>query len=281
MRAIDLHSHTNKSDGSLTPTELVDMAIAKNLSALAITDHDTTDGLNEAISYAKDKDIEIIPGIELSTDYNGKEVHIVGLYIDYHDKQFQNTLQDFRDSRDDRNKKMCLKLQEKGIDITFEKLQAMDPNAVITRSHFAKFLFENGYINSLKEAFERYLGDHCDCYVPRERITPMEGVKLILEAGGIPILAHPILYHMSDAVLDQLVAELKECGLIGIEAKYCTYTSADEKDITALAEKYELAISGGSDFHGKAKPKLELGTGYGKLFVPESLLTILKENLNE
>ena len=277
MRAVDLHVHSLKSDGSLTPSELVDKALSLNLRAFALTDHDCTDGLPEAMEYAKDKDVEVIPGIELSTGYNGKDVHIVGLDIDYKNESLQKWLTDFRASRDLRNQKMCDKLRnEAGIDISYETLKATDPGAVITRSHYAKFLFAHGYVKSIREAFDRYIGDHARYYVPREKIDPREAVKVILLSGGIPVLAHPILYHLTKKQLSELASMLKEAGLIGIEAIYSTYAPSDEREIKALAKEYDLAISGGSDYHGVVKPGLEMGTGYGKLFVPEDVLDNLR-----
>jgi len=274
---IDLHVHSNCSDGTFTPTELVDYAIQKGLSAFALTDHDTTDGLEEAMTYAKDKGIEVIPGIEFSTEYEGRDIHILGLYIDYHNKEFKEQIQAFIDSRIFRNQKMCKKLQEAGIDISYEALLAKFPNATITRAHYARFLLDCGYVKSMTEAFDRYIGDHCPYYVPREKVTPSQAVKLILKADGIPILAHPTLYHMSDRRLEKLIAELKDAGLMGIEAIYSTYTAGEERQMRELAKRYNLLISGGSDFHGSNKPKLDLATGYGKLRIPASILGDIKK----
>lgn len=313
---IDLHVHSNRSDGTYSPTELVDYAIEKGLKAFALTDHDTVDGLKEALQYAEslrakqalstshlstpdmgaadtnsdsdkpDNSVthiipEIIPGIEFSTEYQGQDVHIVGLYIDYENEGFQKYLQDFVDSRNTRNEKMCRLLQEAGIDITYEALLQEFPDAVITRAHYAKYLLSHGYIKSMNEAFERFVGNHAPCYVPREKVTPAQAVQLILRAGGIPILAHPILYHMSDKRLDTLVSELKTAGLMGIEAIYSTYAPAEERQIRRLAGKYNLLISGGSDFHGGNKPGLDLGVGYGKLYVPDEILVNLKKSLTK
>ena len=289
---IDLHVHSTRSDGTYSPKELVDYAMIKGLRVFALTDHDTVDGLEEALKYARDmrngllplpegftdvsKVPEVIAGIEFSTEYEGRDVHILGLAFDYQNTLFQKKLQEFVNSRDLRNQKMCRLLQEKGIDITYEKLIEEFPDAVITRAHYAKYLLHHGYIKSLNEAFERYVGDHCPCFVPREKVTPVQAVELILQAGGIPILAHPILYHMSDDRLDKLVSTLKEAGLIGIEAIYSTYNAAEERQIRTLAAKYRLVISGGSDFHGSNKPKLDLGVGYGKLYVPDEVWDKLK-----
>lgn len=279
VTAVDLHVHSIKSDGSFTPSALVDYALEKGLSAFALTDHDTVDGLDEAINYAADKEIEVIPGIEFSTEFKGKDIHIVGLYIDYKSPAFQKKIQEFVDSRIERNKKMCEKLTEAGCPMTYEELLAEYPDAVITRSHYAGLLKKKGYIKSLPEAFERYIGDHSPCFVPREKVTPIQAIELIKEVGGISILAHPILYGMGQARLDHVVGMMAEAGLDGIEAVYCTYTPADERQIKGLAKKYNLLLSGGSDFHGKAKSGLELGTGYGKLFVPSSYLDEIKKKL--
>lgn len=310
---VDLHVHSTRSDGTYTPSQLVDYARKKGLTAFALTDHDSVDGLDEAIGYAaqlrqhftemtaldtqaheasqidqtthlkKNALVpaslvpEVIPGVELSSEYQEKDVHIVGLYIDYHNARFQEYLCHFVASRNARNHKMCTLLQKAGMDISYEKLQEAFPHSVITRAHYAKYMLEHGYIKSMTEAFDRYVGDHCPYYVPREKVTPAQAVALILEAGGIPILAHPILYHMSDARLDALVSELTEAGLMGIEALYSTYHACDERQIRCLAKKYDLLISGGSDFHGDNKPGLDLGTGYGGLCVPEKVLEKIRQ----
>ena len=318
---VDLHVHSTCSDGTFTPEELVDYAIQKGLTAFALTDHDTVNGLERAIRYAEElrqaqaaspvgfsrnnaddrfpvsfsrndaaarlpvssqsgaaalQVPEVIPGIELSTEYQGKDIHMVGLFIDYRQPEFAHYLEDFIRSREHRNEKMCALLREHGVDITYEALLSEFPGAVITRAHFARYLLSHGYIQSMKEAFDRYVGDHCPCFVPREKVTPAQAVELILGAGGVPVLAHPILYHMSDDRLDTLVAELKKIGLVGIEAIYSTYNTAEERQIRGLASKYDLKISGGSDFHGANKPKIDLGTGWGKLYVPDEVLENLR-----
>ena len=294
IKPIDLHVHSNKSDGSNTPSELVYMAMKKGLAAFALTDHDTVDGIDEALVcaerlYAESMNAmsgiapcdvpKVIPGIELSTEYQGKDIHMVGLYINHNSPAFRAHLKHFVDSREERNRKMCSRLTEAGIDISYEKLTAEFPDSVLTRAHYAVYLVNHGYSLSKEDAFSQYLGDHTKYFVPREKITPEMGVKLILDAGGIPILAHPILYRMSDARLEGLVARLKTAGLVGIEAIYATYNIAQERQIRKLADQYDLCISGGSDYHGEAKPGLEMGTGYGKLFVPEDVLGRLREQI--
>lgn len=281
MGIVDLHVHSNKSDGSFTPSELVDYAVEKGLRAFALTDHDTTEGLDEAIAAATGKEIEVIPGIEFSTEYEGKDIHIVGLYIDHKSEVFSKQIQAFVDSRTLRNRKMCANLQSAGIDISYEKLLAAFPGAVITRAHYAKYLLDHGAVNSMPEAFDKYLGDHTRYFVPREKVTPMQAVKLILDAGGIPVLAHPTLYHMSDKRLELLLYRLKEAGLAAMECIYSTYTPSEERQMKKLADKYGLLPSGGSDFHGTTKPKLDLAVGYGNLTVPEEILTNLKKWLQD
>ena len=277
---IDLHSHTNKSDGTLTPTQIVDLATEKGITILAITDHDTIEGIQEAMDRARDinsdpsltaKAPKIIPGIEFSTEWNGRDVHVVGLSIDHNNKSFTSKLDAFLDSREGRNRKMADKLKEVGIGISYEGLCKMFPDCVLTRAHFAKYLYEYGYVKSTHEAFERYLGPDAPCYVPREKITPVQAVNMTLEAGGIPVLAHPMIYKFGDEKLRELITMMKEAGLVGIEAMYSTHSEEDEKYIRDLAADMGLLISGGSDFHGNNKPGIELGTGCGNLNIPDEV----------
>lgn len=281
MGQIDLHVHSVCSDGTFTPKQLVDRAMEKGLSAIALTDHDTVDGITEMLEYAKNKPIEIIPGIEYSTEYNGRDVHIVGLFIDYTSQVFKDYLSRFQASRDNRNKKLCDNLRRAGIDITCEELSNAFPNATITRAHYARLMLDKGYVKSTGEAFDRYLGDHTPYFVHREKITPEEVISVTRKAGGIPILAHPMLYGLGNEQLDLLVSRLKEAGLMGIEAIYSTYTPQDERKVRRLAKKYNLLISGGSDFHGENKKGLELGIGYGHLYVNDDILKKLKQTLEK
>lgn len=280
-RCVDLHVHSTKSDGSLSPSDLVLEAKKKGLKAFALTDHDTVDGIEEAMAASIGSGVTVIPGIELSTEYEGKDIHIVGLLIDKEQPAFKEKIQEFVDSRILRNRKMCQKLTEAGIPLTYEELLAEFPGAVITRAHYAQILLKKGYTKSVKEAFERYIGDRGPCFIPREKITPEDGVKLILSAKGIPVLAHPLLYGMGKERLQLLVERLKAVGLEAIEAVYCTNTPSEEVQMRELAKKNSLLISGGSDFHGSAKPGLEMGTGYGKLYVHGEILDALKKRKEE
>lgn len=274
---IDLHVHSNCSDGTFTPTELVDYALKKKLAAIALTDHDTIDGLPEIFAAAEDSGLEVIGGIEFSTEFHGKDVHIVGLDFDYRMPEFCRQLTRFQNSRDIRNEKMISRLREEGIDITWEAMMQEYPDAVWTRAHFGKFLLEHGYVSDIKEAFSRYLADDACCFIPREKVTPVQAVELIRLANGIPVLAHPMLYHLDDASMDELIESLKAVGLTGIEGFYSTYSRADEEYVRMMADRHQLLLSGGSDFHGSTKPDIDLGTGKGNLKIPYELLTKLRE----
>ncbi len=282
MQYIDLHVHSNYSDGTLSPTELVALAMEKKLSAFALTDHDTVDGVEEALTAARKAStsghsITVIPGAEISAAYMGQDIHILGLFLDYHNPQLKKTLQAAANERDNRNKKMCKNLQAAGIPITVEKMKEDCQDAVLTRAHFAKFMLKEGYVSSIKEAFDKYLDSSSPYYVTREYLTPETAVKLILGAGGFPVLAHPLLYKLSPTQLEALITSLKDYGLKGIEAIYSNNVNNDEAYVRSLARKYNLFITGGSDFHGSVKPDIDLGSGRGNLRIPSTLLDDMKK----
>lgn len=282
MKYIDLHVHSNISDGTLTPTEVVNEAVRSGLSAIALTDHDTVLGLQEAREAAKRHaangyDIEIIPGVEISSAYKGKDLHILGLYIDDMNETLVKTLEAAVKEREERNIKMIRNLNNAGIPITLEALQESEPDAVITRAHFAKFLTENGFTKTRNEAFDKYLGTDGPYYVPRQFMTPEEAITLILQADGIPVLAHPLLYHLPADELSELVKKLKTFGLAGIEAIYTSNTGCDESDMRRLARLNDLLLSGGSDFHGANKPDIDIGKGRGNLKISYEILDKMKE----
>lgn len=276
---IDLHTHSTESDGTLSPTALVELAKERQLSAIALTDHDTISGLPQARLAAQRLGIELVPGIELSTDYNGLEVHILGYYIDESNTSFLSQLQKFRSGREERNRKMVQRLQEEGFDFTYEELCQAFPDSVLTRAHFARFLFDRGYVKSMDAVFRQYIGNSCRCYVPREKLTPMEAVALIHTGGGLACFAHPILCGLGKDRLESLIRELKAHGLDGLEAVYSTYAPKDESLIRQFAAQYELLICGGSDFHGSNKPDISLGSGKGNLRIPYAYLQQIKDRL--
>lgn len=277
MDYVDLHVHSTASDGSLKPSEVIWLAKEINLRAVALTDHDTIDGIDDALETGKTAGIEVIPGIELSCSYNNKEIHMVGLFINHKNAFFCEKLDELKLTRDSRNYEMADKFNEIGIPITFEEIRDHYPDAIITRAHFASYLHEKGYVSSVKDAFDRYLNDRGPCFVPRSKMPASETIRLIHDAGGVAILAHPILYRMGNNALAEMVSSLAHCGLDGIEAIYSTYNSSDESLIRRLAKENNLVISGGSDFHGSNKPSIKLGTGLGKLHVHYDILSRIKE----
>ncbi|SDB10070.1 PHP domain-containing protein [Eubacterium oxidoreducens] len=277
---IDLHVHSTASDGTFTPSKLIKLAKENNLQAIALTDHDSIDGLAEASNESAKQNIEFVPGIELSTDHNGKELHVVGLYIDPTNKQLNDNLITFVNERDSRNAKMCELLQKEGFDITMEKLLAFAGTGVLTRAHFANYLVDHGYVKNIKAVFHEYLGNDCRCFVDRTLIKTTNAIHLIKQAGGVAILAHPGLYSYGDDKMRNALTEFKAAGLDGLEAIYSTYTPADERYFKGLAKEYDLLISGGSDFHGTNKPDIKLGTGKGSMFISYEILQTIKNYHN-
>ncbi len=278
MDAIDLHVHSTFSDGTLTPSELISRAKQFHLAAMALTDHDTIEGIPEAVQAASEQNLELVPGVELSTFWDEKEIHIVGLFIDYTDKTFQKELESLRDVRRNRNIAMCEKFTQLGIPIDYSDMEKEYSDAVITRAHFADYLLKKGYIKSRNEAFDRYIGSNGPCYVPRKKMPCAEAIRLIKNAGGVPILAHPVLYHLGKEPMNKLMDYLCDSGIVGLEAIYSTYTAGEEIQMKKLAGERGLILSGGSDYHGANKPHIELGIGRGHLFVPYSLLDEIKKH---
>lgn len=273
MKAIDLHTHSTASDGTFTPEEVIKAAVEAGLSAVALTDHDTLAGLDEAMEAARAYHIRCIPGIELSSDYKGRDIHIVGLGLDLSDPDLPKAIQSLLRRRDQRNEKIIQKMQNAGIDITMDKLRQRYGDAVITRANFARYLTGVGFCSSISEVFDRYLGPGMPFYVSKEPVSPAEVIAIIRHANGIPVLAHPLAYGMDLKELKTFIEMLKPAGLKAMEVFYSTHTPEDERNMRRLAEKTGLYMSGGSDFHGAAKPAIAIGKGLGHLFVPEELMT--------
>lgn len=283
MKTIDLHVHSTCSDGTDAPEQLPRLAKQKGLSALALTDHDTTVGVPAFLEACKEYGIEGIPGIEISCiydnhDYN-KEVHIVGLFINPEAATLCDTLEELRISRRNRNLAVVELFAKQGINFTLEDLEAMYPGAILTRAHFASYLLAKGFVGSVNEGFDRYLGDGKPCHIRRETMSSYQAIQLIHNAGGIAILAHPLTYKLGRESLERMVADLAKQGIDAMEAIYSTFTSRDEADMKQLAADNNLLISGGSDYHGKTKPTISLGTGKGRLEVPYDVLKNLKNLL--
>lgn len=277
---IDLHTHSTCSDGTCSPAELVKLAKTMGLSALALTDHDTIDGLAEFQAAGDFLGIETISGIEFAAlweNYHRPEIHIVGLGFAPDHPALGEQMGEIRRSRQLRNEKMCEKLTAIGLPVALEEVSANAGGEIITRAHFANVLLQKGYIQKREDAFRRYLSPGLPGYVEREFLSPALCIRTIKEAGGAAVLAHPTLYGLEAAALEELCKELISYGLDGIECQYSTYSAAETKAISALAERLHLLPSGGSDFHGKNKPAIRLGSGKGNLAVPYGFWAALRK----
>jgi len=245
---VDLHIHSTASDGRLSPAEIVRKAVEGGLAVIAISDHDTIDGITLAQAAAKDFPwLIFIPGVELSTDYPEGEVHVLGYFIDYTDPELKAVLERMRNSRRERAQGMITKLGDLDIHIEWQRVQEIAGSGSIGRPHIAQAMLEKGYIASIKEAFTKYIGRGGPAYVERKKRTPQEAVRLILRASGLPVLAHPFTASRDP---EALIAELKAAGLIGIEAYYNGYNADEVNKLVGLANKYSLVATGGSDYHG-------------------------------
>lgn len=278
MDTIDLHTHSTFSDGTFTPLQLVKYAEEKGLKAFALTDHDTTEGVKEAKSI--ETNVEVISGVEISTRYDKKEIHIVGLYVNENDADLNKQLKYYREKRVTRNFEILEKLNSLGVNITIDDVKESCTGDVISRAHIAKALVSKGFVGSYTEAFDRYLGDNKCAYVPRETLNYEESMELITKAGGVPVLAHPLLYKMSDTNLENMMVKLRQKGLKAVEVYYSTHSNSDTQHIMAMANRVGLIYSGGSDFHGATKPKIDMGTGMGKLAVPYEILEKIRGERN-
>ncbi|MDT7041936.1 PHP domain-containing protein [Candidatus Nitronereus thalassa] len=279
MPRIDLHLHTTYSDGSHSPAEVIQFAHEAGVTALAITDHDTVDGLPEAITAALDKGIKVIPGIELSSRFEGQDTHILGYFFDWQDGTFQTRLTEQQENREQRNPRVVDKLNQLGLELTYEEVKAMAGTGSIGRPHIANVLVAKGYVSSTKEAFDRYLADGASAYVERESPDTREAIAWIREAGGVPVLAHPHWTKRKGPELIEMCRTLKEAGLMGIEVFYSTHSKRQTSEFLELARKLDLLMTGGSDFHGTAKPGIYVGRGKGDLKVTEKLLEPLRKKV--
>jgi predicted metal-dependent phosphoesterase TrpH len=254
---IDLHTHSTASDGIYSPTELLRRAKDIGLRVLALTDHDSTGGLEEAAQVAAALDIDFIPGIEINTDVAGGEVHVLGYFPEYERPAFQAVLKVLRDARERRGQRMVELLNEHGIAIAWERVRQIAQGSV-GRPHVAKALLEAGYVQTIGEAFDRYIGKGCYAYVPRYRLTPEDAVLLIASANGLPVMAHPIELPGLDE-LRKWLPGLREAGMVGLETYYGPYTTGEELALRALADEYHLIPTGGTDFHGPGIHPTPLG----------------------
>ncbi len=276
MVRIDLHAHTTASDGSLSPEELVQLAKRQGVDTLAITDHDTVAGLRPAIAEGEKAGVTIVAGIEISCLYEKTELHILGYFINPDHPDLAPALSRYWASREDRNPRVVQRLRELGCDLTYDEVKAVAGAATVGRPHIAQVLIRKGYVRSVSEAFDRYLADDAPAYVPRQLPSPKEAIGLIRRIGGIPVLAHPVYMDRLSEPIERICATLKDLGLAGIESLYSSHTRQQTDRYRSIAREQGLLVTGGSDFHGEAKPNLLVGTGYGNLEISADLLEPMK-----
>jgi len=269
MKFADLHLHTVFSDGTSTPQELMDQAEKSGLAAVSVVDHDTVLALESSVKAGKEKNIEVLPGIELSAEYDGLEIHILGYLIDYKNKQLLEKLDFLKKNRIERIYKIVDKLKEQGIKIDPQTILSRVSNqGTVGRLHVARTMVKEGLVNSVFEAFQKYIGDKCPAYVLNFKLSPQESIKLIKSAGGIPVLAHPYILKRDD-----LIPIFADSGLMGLEAYYTEHSQSMVNSYLELAKRYNLLVTGGSDYHGDAKPEVKMGA----VKIPYELVERLKE----
>ncbi len=269
---VDLHIHTTASDGAHPPREIVRMALERGLRAIAITDHDSTEGVDEALAAAQGTPLLVIPGVEISTDIPRGEVHLLGYYLDAHNRELGATLAALRESRLHRAHKMVEKLAALGVTLSWERVQAIANGGSVGRPHVARALLEAGHIASLDDAFSLYIGREGPAYVERYKLTPADATALVARLGGLPVLAHPAYI----ANLSELLPQLAAAGLVGIESYYTGYTPEMTDGLLKLARQYGLVATGGSDFHGLG---VVANAHLGEPAVPFAAVTGLQDRL--
>jgi len=268
---IDLHLHTLASDGRLSPTELIQLVAKQGLETISITDHDSTEGLAEAYEAAKEFPyMRIIPGIEMSADIPGDEVHVLGYFLDYHDVEFQGMLTELRRGRVGRAQVMVEKLIALGKPVEWERVLHFAGDGTVGRPHIALAMVEAGYFKEPKEAFEEYLGNDGLAYYDRPKLNPTESVAMIRKVGGVPVLAHPTFMNDMEAG----IASLKKEGLVGMEVYYAQYDDDTVRHLARLAREYDLIPCGGSDYHGLGNTGEPLP---GTLGPPEETVKLLED----
>ncbi len=272
----DLHTHTNHSDGSLTPAELISEAKKLNL-IIALTDHNTVSGLPEFLKEAEKQGVTAVGGVELSTVYEGKEFHLLGLFIpDEKYSDVENLCIDYHGLKEQSNIDLITKLRTLGFDISYEKIQKRNIQGRVNRAHIAAELLEGGYVSSVPDAFARFLDEKCGLYVPPKRLELCDAVRFLVSIGAVPVLAHP-LKEVTPERLEEILPFAVESGLVGIETMHSSYSDDTIAVSKVIAEKFGLLESGGSDFHGSVKPGVMLGVGKGNLSISDDIYLKLKK----
>lgn len=272
-----MHTHTTRSDGSSTPEELIELASAKRARAVAITDHDTIAAIVEARAVAERCGIEFIAGIEISAEYSPGTMHILGYRIDEESIALAGKLYELKLARETRNPRIASRLQSLGLDVDYGEVARLAGNDVVGRPHFARVMVQKGYASSIQDAFDRFLKKDAAAYVEKARLSPADSIALIHEAGGVAVLAHPYQLNLpSYGHVDELVGELAQLGLDGVEAVYSRHSAAQRTSYTEIATRHGLLVTGGSDYHGSYKPDIDIVRGLGDLEVPYELLEAVK-----
>ena len=256
---IDLHIHTTASDGTCSPGEVVRLGAAAGLKLMAVTDHDTVAGVKEAVAEGEKLGIQVIPGIEISSDYMGEDTHILGYGVDPESPAMAEVLAWIVEERDRRNGQIAALMRKDGIEVDIDALKERYPGATVGRPHFARALVDHGWAKSVPEAFERWLNTGKPYYLPRNQLPFDRGFGFIHRAGGVAVLAHPLQYGYDPAGLRALIARAAQCGAEGMEVHYSGYTQAQRAMLTKLAEEFGLFVTGGSDYHGANRPAIRLG----------------------
>ena len=276
---VDLHTHSTASDGSVDPEDLVSLAVRKGLKALALTDHDTQEGLSAAAKTASREGLELIPGTELSLNYDKGGMHLVVLWLDLGNGPLQDRLSGLQDGRDERNRRIVERLTDLAMPVTIEEVHEEAGEGSVGRPHIAAVMVAKGYVPDIKTAFDEWLANDKPAYVGRPRLDPEQAIGLARESGAVPILAHPHTLGINRAAeMAELLDRLVDYGLVGLEAIYPSYYRHEREGYSDLARRFGLLPSGGSDYHGTYKPGLDLGTGYGDLNVPDSVLDDLRSH---
>jgi 3',5'-nucleoside bisphosphate phosphatase len=291
---IDLHAHTTVSDGGDSPTELVEKAAAAGLTALAVTDHDNDAGCAEAIAAGQRLGVEVVPGVEISCDVEDftergwtpsarPTMHLLGYFVPQEDNPLSAALAELQYARANRNRLMVDKLNELGIDVTFEEVEneAGGPGAQIGRPHFAAVLVRHGVVPDYQTAFDEYLAKGAKAYLNRKLYKPVEAVELMVSAGVVPVLAHPFTLNLSFEELESFVDELVGAGLAGIEGYHGDLPEVEQEPFRALGRSRDLIVSGGSDYHGDMRPDRGMPGGRHQVFVPEEVLEELRSKATE
>ena len=276
MGYVDLHLHTTASDGVMTPSEIVRYAKSKGLQAIAITDHDTIEGLEEGLLEGEKIGFEVVPGVEISAEYSPGSMHLLGYFLDIHHPLLKGKLDYLQKARAERNPKIIENLNRLGVRISYEEVVKASGGGQVGRPHFAQVLIEKGYVRSFQEAFDRFLKKGAPAYVDKVRFKPEQAISFIKESGGVAVLAHPKTLGMN-STLQKILLELMEEGLKGIEVFYPEHNSLEVAQFKALAKRYGLLMTGGTDYHGIDKEELDIGVGRGEMRLPYSLVEELKE----